>query len=144
MIQFTPELGGGTGWYKNGLDDVNVGERGIWNTLKAMRMIEGEFESDGPLCTVFNAGIVFWQPAVGGLFLRQKGMGEVVRVGEVYGSMVDPYTGQTLGQMLSPQEAIVIPGGREWPSVGNTSVGIMGVVERVEDRRSTDLYVSFC
>jgi predicted deacylase len=143
VVQFTPELGGGTGWYKNGLEDVYVGERGIWNTLKAMRMIDGEFESDGPLCTVFNAGIVFWKPAVEGLFLRHKGMGEAVRAGEVYGSIIDPYTGRTLVQMHSPQDATVIPGGREWPSVGDTSVGILGVVERVEDRRIMDLYVSF-
>ena len=41
VVLFTPELGGGTGWYENGLDNVRVAERGIWNTMKAMRMVDG-------------------------------------------------------------------------------------------------------
>jgi hypothetical protein len=35
----------------------------------------------------------------------------------------------------------VIPSGQEWPTVGATSIGILGTIDRVEDRRSTDLYV---
>ena len=144
VVQFTPELGGGSGWFKNGPENVYVGERGIWNTMKAMRMIEGEFETDGPLCTIYNAGVVFWKPAVDGLFIRQKGMGEVVKQGEVYGVMVDPYTGQILAQIHnSRREGVVIPGGREWPSIGDTSVGILGVVDQIVDRRMGDPYVPF-
>ena len=52
VVQFTLEFGGGTGWYANGEDNVRDAERGIWNTMKAMRMIGGEFEADGPTCTV--------------------------------------------------------------------------------------------
>jgi predicted deacylase len=144
VIQFTPELGGGTGWLGHGEENVAVGERGIWNTLKAMQMIDGEMEADGPLCTVYNAGIVFWKPPVNGLFVRCKQIGEVVRLGEVYGTIIDPYTGELLAELVNEQaEAVVIPGGREWPVIGDTSVGILGVVDRVEDRRTLDLRVHF-
>ena len=97
MVQFTLEFGGGTGWFKNGEDNVRDAERGIWNTMKAMRMIDGEFEADGPLCTVYNAGVVLWKPPVDGFFIRLKEFGEFVKAGEVYGMLVDPYTGEGAG-----------------------------------------------
>jgi hypothetical protein len=45
--------------------------------------------------------------------------------------------------MRNTRDATVIPSGQEWPTVGMTSVGILGVVDRVEDRRTTDLCVTF-
>jgi predicted deacylase len=143
VVLFTPELGGGTGWYKNGLDNVRVAERGIWNTMKAMRMVDGELQADGPLCTISNACVVLWKPNVDGLFVRKKGFGEVVKEGEIYGTIQDPYTGQELAHLYNTQEATVMPSGQNWPTVGSTSVGILGIVDRVVDRRTTDLYVSF-
>lgn len=143
VVQITLELGGGTGWVKNGDENVAVAERGIWNIMRSMGMIGGEFEADGPLCTVYNAGVVLWKPDVDGLFIRQRGFGEHVKVGEVYGTLVDPYTGDELAQINNTRDAIVIPSGQEWPTIGATSVGILGVVDRVEDRRTMDLYVSF-
>ncbi len=143
IVLFTPELGGGTGWYEHGLENVWEAERGIFNTLKAMHIIDGDFESDGPLCTVYNAGIVLWKPAQDGLFIRKKNFGDFVKQGEVYGALQDPYTGQPLAQLLNTRDGTVIPSGQNWPTVGSTSVGILGVVDRVVDRRTTDLYVSF-
>jgi len=141
VCQFTLELGGGTGWVKNGLDNVRVAERGIWNTMRALRMVDGEFEADGPLCTVYNACVVLWKPAVDGLFIRERGFGELVGAGETYGRLLDPYTGEERAQIRTPTEATVIPSGQEWPTIGATSVGILGVVDRVEDRRELNLYV---
>jgi predicted deacylase len=143
VVQFTLEFGGGTGWFKNGEDNVRDAERGIWNTMKAMRMIDGEFEADGPLCTVYNAGVVLWKPPADGLFVRKKGFGELVKEGEIYGTLQDPYTGEELAHLYNTKEAIVIPSGQNWPTVGATSIGILGIIDRVEDRRTTDLYVSF-
>jgi predicted deacylase len=143
IVLFTPELGGGTGWYEHGLENVWEAERGIHNTLKAMRILEGEFASDGPLCTIYNAGIVLWKPAQDGLFIRQKNFGDFVKQGEVYGTLQDPYTGEPLAQLLNTRDGTVIPSGQNWPTVGSTSVGILGVVDRVVDRRTTDLYVAF-
>ena len=143
VVQFTLEFGGGTGWFKNGEDNVRDAERGIWNTMKAMRMIQGAFEADGPHCTVYNAGVVLWKPPVDGLFIRKKGFGALVKEGEIYGTLQDPYTGQVLAHMYNTQEATVIPSGQNWPTVGSTSIGILGQVDRVEDRRTMDLYVSF-
>ena len=143
VVQFTLEFGGGTGWFANGEDNVRDAERGIWNTLKAMRMIDGEFESDGLLCTVYNAGVVLWKPSVDGLFIRMKRFAEFVKAGEIYGTLVDPYTGKELGTIPNTKDATVIPSGEEWPTIGSTSIGILGIVDRVEDRRTADLYVSF-
>jgi len=142
-LQITLEFGGGTGWFKNGEDNVRDAERGIWNIVKAMGMIDGELEADGPLCTVYNAGVVIWKPAVDGLFIRDSKFRDELKTGDVYGRLVDPYTGDLLAEMPTPKDGIVIPSGQEWPTVGATSIGILGSIDRVEDRRAMDLSVSF-
>ena len=142
-LQVTLEFGGGTGWFKNGEDNVRDAERGIWNITKAMNMIDGQMESDGPLCTVYEAGVVIWKPPVDGLFIRDAKFKDELKEGDVYGRLVDPYTGDLLAEMRTPKDGIVIPSGQEWPTVGATSIGILGRIERVEDRRTMDLSVSF-
>ena len=141
VAQITLEFGGGTGWFKNGQDNVRDAERGIWNIMKSMRMIDGDFETDGDLCTVYNAGVVIWKPDVDGLFVRLKAFKDELKAGDVYAHLVDPYTGDLLAEMRTPKDGIVIPSGQEWPTVGATSIGILGSIDRVEDRRTTDLYV---
>lgn len=143
VVQITLEFGGGTGWYANGQDNVRDAERGIWNILKSMRMVDGELETDGPQCTVYNAGTVIWKPDVDGLFIRKKKFGEELEEGDVYGELVDPYTGELLAEMRAPRYGIVIPSGQNWPTIGATSVGILGTVDRIDDRRTMDLYVDF-
>ncbi|PJF26842.1 MAG: hypothetical protein CUN53_06300, partial [Phototrophicales bacterium] len=141
VAQITLEFGGGTGWFKNGQDNVRDAERGIWNIMKSMRMIDGDFETDGDLCTVYNAGVVIWKPDVDGLFVRLKAFKDELKAGDVYAHLVDPYTGELLAEMRTPKDGIVIPSGQEWPTVGATSIGILGSIDRIEDRRTTDLYV---
>lgn len=141
VVQFTVELSGGAGWFEHGEEDVHAAERGIWNTMKSMRMIGGDLEADGPLCTIYNACVVIWKPPMDGLFIRKKRPGDLVKEGEVYGTVVDPYTGKQLATIRNRQEAIVIPGGHEWPVLGKTTVGILGFVDEVVDRRAVDLYV---
>lgn len=143
VVQITLEFGGGTGWYKNGADNVRDAERGVFNIMKSMRMIDGDFETDGDLCTVYNAGTVIWKPNVDGLFVRKKRFGDELQAGDSYAVLLNPYTGETLAEMPSPRYGIVIPSGQEWPTIGATSVGILGTIDRVEDRRTMDQYVSF-
>jgi uncharacterized protein len=141
VVQLTLEFGGGTGWYANGQANVRDARRGIWNVLRSMRMVDGAFESDGPTCTVYNANVVIWKPDVDGLFVRLRRFGDVLEAGDVYAHLVDPITGAVEAEIRTPQAGIVIPSGQEWPTIGATSVGILGVVDRVEDRGTTDLYV---
>ncbi|MCY4024131.1 MAG: succinylglutamate desuccinylase/aspartoacylase family protein [Anaerolineaceae bacterium] len=143
VVQITLEFGGGTGWHKNGMDNVRDAERGIWNLLKSMRIIEGEFETDGDLCTVYNAGVVIWKPNADGLFIRKRAFRDELKAGDVYGELVSPWTGELVAELKSPKDGIVIPSGQEWPTVGSTSIGILGTIDRVEDRRTMDMYVSF-
>jgi hypothetical protein len=143
VVHFTPELGGGTGWFENGLDNVRAAERGIWNTLKTMGMIEGALEADGPECTIYNACVVLWKPESDGLFVRKKEFGEHVEAGDIYGTIQDPYTGREMAHLYNTRDAIVIPSGQNWFTVGSTSVGILGVVDHVVDRRTADLSVTF-
>ncbi len=143
VVQITLEFGGGTGWYANGLANVRDAERGIWNVMKAMGMVNGDLESDGPLCTVYNAGTVIWKPDVDGLFIRKKSFGEELQEGDIYGELLDPYTGELLAEMPAPRFGIVIPSGQNWPTIGATSVGILGTIDRVEDRRTMDVSVRF-
>lgn len=141
VVQITLEFGGGTGWYKNGADNVRDAERGIWNVMKSMRMIDGPLEADGDLCTIYNAGVVIWKPDVDGLFVRLKAFGDELKAGDVYAHLIDPYTGELRAELKTPKDGIVIPSGQEWPTVGATSIGILGSVDRVEDRRTADLYI---
>lgn len=141
VVQLTLEFGGGTGWYANGLQNVRDARRGIWNVMRSMRMVDGAFESDGPTCTVYNANVVIWKPDVDGLFIRHKRFGESLEAGDVYASLVDPVTGQVRAEIRSPEAGIVIPSGQEWPTIGATSVGILGVVDRIDRRDAMDLYV---
>ena len=143
VCQLTLEFGGGTGWFKNGEDNVRDAERGIWNIMRAMHMIGGEFESDDPKCIIYNANVVLWKPNVDGLFIRKRHFGEHVKKGEVYASLINPYTGENLADIINTEDAIVIPSGQEWPTIGATSVGILGEINRIEDRRTMDMYVSF-
>ena len=85
--------------------------------MKAIRMVDGEMEADGPLCTVYKATVIFWPPPEGGLFVRKKFFGEVVRAGEAFAIVQDPYTGKEVGRLVSPEEGIVIPSGQNWPAV---------------------------
>jgi len=142
VVRFTVEFGGGSGWFKNGEDNVRDAERGIWNTMKAMRMIEGKFEADGPLCTIYSAWAL-WKPGVDGLFIPKVKVGDHVKEGEVFATLVDPYTGEELGHIRNTKDGIVVPGLREWPTIGTETLEMPGVVDRVEDRRTADLYVSF-
>ena len=105
VVMFQPELGGGTGWLANGRSNVEVGERGVWNVMKAMGILEGEIQSDGPSCTIYDAAVVLWKPPVDGLFIRKKGFGELVKEGEIYGVLQDPYTGDELGAIPNTREA---------------------------------------
>jgi predicted deacylase len=143
VVQITPEFGGGTGWYANGLDNVRDAERGIWNIMMAMNMVDRELDADGPLCTIYNAGTVIWKPDVDGLFIRKKGFQDELQEGDVYGELVNPYSGELLAEMRAPRHGIVIPSGQNWPTIGATSVGILGTIDRVEDRRTMDLSIRF-
>ncbi len=143
VCQITLEFGGGTGWFKNGEANVRDSERGIWNIMRAMGMIDGPYETDGDECVIYNANVVLWKPATDGLFIRERRFGEHVKKGERYASLVSPYTGETLAEIINTADAIVIPSGQEWPTIGATSVGILGEIDRVENRRTMDLSISF-
>ncbi len=143
IVQITLEFGGGTGWVKNGRDNVRDAERGMWNTLVCMDMISGEINADGPSCTVYNASVVLWKPRVDGLYVRLRSFGEELKAGDVFALLRDPYTGETLAEITTPENGIVIPSGQEWVTIGATSVGILGVIDRIEDRRETNMKIAF-
>ena len=143
VVEFGVEMGGGTGWLKNGEANLRDLERGILNTMKSMHMTEGDFEVDGPLCTIYNASIILWKPAVDGLFVRKKDFYEKIQAGEIFGTVVDPYTGKNLEHVKSGADAIVLPGGQQWPTLAGTSVVELGVIDEVVDRRKVNLHVSF-
>jgi len=143
VAQITLELGGGTGWFEHGEENVRDAERGMWNTLKAMGMVDGDLDADEPTCTVYEAGTVIWKPDVDGLFIREKTIGDELEEGDVYGRLVDPYTGEERGTLTAPADGTVIPSGQNWLTIGATSVGILGRVDRVDDRREMDLTLSF-
>jgi len=142
VISFTVELGGGTGWFKNGEDNMRDEERGIWNIAKAMRMIDGDFEADGPFCTIYKADVVLWKPPYDGLYIRKKQF-EHVKAGEVFASILDPYTGKELGHVYNTKDSTVVPGGQQWPTLGATSIVELGTPDEIVDRRTADLHVSF-
>ena len=68
--------------------------------------------------------------------------GEEVKAKGTYGKLMNPYTGELIAELKTERKGIVIPSGQEWPTIGNTSVGILGDVVQVVDRESADLKVS--
>jgi predicted deacylase len=143
VVTLQPELGGGAGWFTRGDEVVADAGRGIRNVMRAMGMLDGPFEWPEPLCTVFNACVIFWRPPVDGLFIRRQSRGAELRKGAVYGTIQDPYDGRTLHELIIPRDAVVLPSGQEWPTMGPTTVGILGMVDRVVERRPEDVMVSF-
>jgi predicted deacylase len=143
VCAFTLEFGGGTGWVANGDQNVRDAERGIWNVMKAMKMIDGAFEFDQPECTIYNANVILWKPSVDGVFIRERRFGEFVKKGENYARVQDPYTGKVLGHLVNTADGTVIPSGQEWPTMGYTSIGILGQIAEKVDRSKIDLTVTF-
>ena len=143
VVQFTLEFGGGTGWFANGEDNVRDAERGIWNTMKAMRMIDGAFESDGPLCTVYNAAWSSGNPRRWSLHPKEavrrvrQSRGDLRHVGRpVYGRGAG-HDSQYQGCHRHPQRRRVADHRLYFDRVFWASW------DRVEDRRTADLYVTF-
>ena len=120
-----------------------MAERGIWNILKVMDIIDGDLEADGPECTIYNATVVLWKPDADGLFIRLRRFGEHVAAGDTYGLVIDPYTGEELAHIQNTHDATVIPSGQEWPTIGTTSVGILGTVDQIVDRRTAQTRITF-
>lgn len=51
------------------------------------------------------------------LFLVPPPVGDdLVKEGEIYGTLQDPNTGQELAHLYNTKEAIVIPGSQNWPT----------------------------
>ena len=142
IIHLTPELSGGTGWYVNNRRDIRDAEQGILNILWSLDMV-----SEPPIyrqryCDVYDAGNVVWKSNEDGLFVRNAKFGEEVKAKGTYGKLMNPYTGELIAELKTERKGIVIPSGQEWPTIGNTSVGILGDVVQVIDRESADLKVS--
>jgi predicted deacylase len=143
VVFLQPEMGGGSGWFAHGDTVAHDIARGIRNVMRAMGMLGGPFEWDASRCTIYNARVVFWKPPVDGLFIRRAGRGDAVAAGVVYGAVHDPYTGRMLAEVANPEDAVVLPSGQDWPTMGSTTVGILGVVDRVEDRDPALVQVVF-
>jgi uncharacterized protein len=143
VVYLQPEMGGGSGWFANGDAIAEDIARGIRNIMRAMGMLDDAFEWASRHYTVYNACVVFWKPAVDGLFIRRAGRGTTVPAGTVYGTIQDPYTGRVLAEVRNPRDAVVLPSGQDWPTMGTTTVGILGVVDRVAERDPARMKVRF-
>jgi predicted deacylase len=143
VVFLQPEMGGGAGWFARGDEITRDIAAGIRNVMRAMGMRDDAYEWDSTTCTVYNACVVFWKPPIDGLFVRRQGRGVEVPRGALYGVIQQPYTGAVLAQLINPRDAVVLPSGQEWPSMGTTTVGILGVIDRVERRDPARVSVTF-
>jgi predicted deacylase len=143
VVFLQPEMGGGSGWFVGGEAITRDIARGIRNVMRAMGMRDDAFEWESRRCTIYNARVVFWKPPVDGLFIRRAGRGTTVPAGAVYGVIQDPYAGRILAEVENAQDAVVLPSGQDWPTMGSTTVGILGVVDRVEERDPSRVRVTF-
>jgi predicted deacylase len=143
VVYLQPEMGGGSGWFANGDSIADDVARGIRNVMRAMGMLDDAFEWASRQYTIYDASVVFWRPPVDGLFSRRAPRGAAVPVGAVYGTIRDPYRGRVLAEIVNPRDAVVLPSGQDWPTMGTTTVGILGVVDRVEERDPACVRVRF-
>lgn len=141
IIHLTPELSGGTGWYANSSRDIRDAEQGILNILWALDMIATEPIYTQRYCDVYDAGNVVWKSSDDGLFIREAKFGQEVEAQGTYGKLINPYTGDLISELKAERKGTVIPSGQEWPTIGNTSVGILGDVTQLIDRESVNLKV---
>jgi predicted deacylase len=143
VVFLQPEMGGGAGWFAGGEAITRDIARGIRNVMRAMGMQGDAFEWDSRPCTIYNACVVFWKPPVDGLFIRRSGGGAAVPAGAVYGVIQNPYTGRVLAEVTNARDAVVLPSGQDWPTMGTTTVGILGVIDRVLERDPARVKVGF-
>ena len=79
------------------------GLRGVYNVLKFMQMLPGEPQAAGPQTVVTDMRVM--RPHVGGLLypgVTLKDIGQVVDEHTLLGSVISPYTFETLEEMRAP------------------------------------------
>ena len=122
----------------NGQEQVDICEQGIKNVMIYMGMLDGKIETQGPTTKIFHGKHEITSGPYHGIFLRKRQWGETMKKGEVYGTMYHPYTGEKLGDMVAPEDGVILNSGRVWPVVArNRFATILGdLVEEVDLSKS--------
>jgi hypothetical protein len=103
---FVPELGGG---YVADERYVAMGVRGIRNVMKRLEMIDGELERPDEQLVIETVAAV--RPGHGGLLvpaLPLEALGTEVQAGTLLGSVVSPFTFETLDELRAPFERSLV------------------------------------
>jgi predicted deacylase len=103
-----------------------------------MGMLDGKIKTQGPTTKIFHGKHEITSGPYHGIFLRKREWGETMKKGEIYGTMYHPYTGEKLGDMVAPEDGIILNSGRVWPVVArNRFATILGdLVEEVDLSKS--------
>ncbi|MCP4165175.1 MAG: succinylglutamate desuccinylase/aspartoacylase family protein [Chloroflexi bacterium] len=113
----SPEMGGGADFMWNGQEMVDIGMQGIVNVMIMLGMLDGTMVLQGPKTKIWDAKHEITSGPHHGIFMRKRQWGERMKKGEVYGTMYHPYTGESLADILAPEDGTILNSGRVWPVV---------------------------
>jgi predicted deacylase len=127
-------IGGGPGLRDFRDDDMRRVGNLVLNSMKHLRMLSGDLESDGGKVAVIDGHSVIGLPTERGfIFMAKEKRGTVVKAGEKIGYVRHPFTGDVIREILGPRNGVVLYAGAVVPMVPeDATLAILG--DLVEER----------
>jgi predicted deacylase len=127
-------IGGGPGLRDFRDDDMRRVRNLVLNSMKHLRMLSGDLESDHGKVAVVDKHSVIKLPAERGfIFMAKEKRGTMVRAGEKIGYVRHPFTGDIIREILAPREGVMLHAGVVIPiAPEDATLAILG--DLVEER----------
>ena len=121
-------IGGGPGLRDFRDDDMRRVRNLVLNSMKHLRMLSGDLESDDGKVAVIDGHSVIGLPTERGfIFMAKEKRGTVVRAGEKIGYVRHPFTGDVIREILAPRNGVVLHAGAVIPMVPeDATLAILG------------------
>ncbi len=113
----TPEIGGGADFRHGGERQVETCARGIENVMRHLGMLDGAVEGMPDAYRLWSLHTDINCGTHGGVLDVRARRGDVLELGDLYGLVLHPYTGETLDRITSPARGTLIESGVIWPVV---------------------------
>ncbi|NLE77500.1 MAG: hypothetical protein GX605_12215 [Chloroflexi bacterium] len=109
-------IGGGPGLRDHRHDDAARVRRAVGNALRHLGMLPDRPELEGPPPSVLQAHTVLRVGEPRGLtFMESRWRGQRVAAGQRLGTVLHPFSGETLQEIVAPREGVMLHAGASWP-----------------------------
>jgi hypothetical protein len=135
-------IGGGPGLRDFRDDDMRRVRNLVLNSMKHLKMLPGDLESDHAKVAVIDKHSVIKPPAERGLiFMAKEKRGTIVRAGEKIGYVRHPFTGGIIQEILAPRDGVMLHAGVVLPiAPEDATLAILG--DLMEERTLLSGYIS--